>query len=754
MKVINPLQINDFDIKSFLKVILAVQLALWGAIGLDVVGLGIPILRPIIGFIYLTLVPGIIILRILNLHKLGNIETLLYAIGLSIATSMFMELFMNTAYPLFGVSGPISLVPLIITISIVVLILCVLSYVRDKNFSDPSFIDIKDVLSPLALFLCLIPFLSIFGTYLVNFHRNNILLLLLIVIISLVAILIAFDKFIPKKLYPLAVLMIAISILYHTSLISMYLVGWDICNEYFIHQLVMKNSYWDSSYPSTLNGMLSITMLPAIYSHLLNVDGVWVFKIIYPLLYSLVPLGMYRIFQKQTDDKIAFFSCFFFVSAPLFYTLMVALARQEIAELFLVLLILLMVDKGMKKINRASLSIVFGASLVVSHYALSHIYMFSLILVWPILVSMDSPTIQGLKNNLHAKFSKYKNREFINNPLSSINIAKDKTISSTFILLLIVFTLTWYIHTAGSTIFNSIVHIGDHIANTFSTDFLNPVAVEGLDSLKMEETTPLKKANEYLNVTFPFFIMVGIIKLLLKHREMKFEKEYAAFSYVMFGICIASITVAYFSTPLKSARLWHIALMFLAPFLVIGVITTFRVISRIVRVSWTNKSMEISLKALSVYFVIVLLFNTGFVYEVAEGYSGSISLSMKSMEKNTCDLGRRTIDVDYIYEQEVFSANWISKKVDRGVYAEYITCAHALLAYGMINNNLYLYNTTKIRTGRFLYLRRLNVVNDVIVFHDPKTSKPVIGNTTDISPRLEKMCEIYSNGGSEIYYCK
>jgi len=46
------------------------DLAMWGVIGLDVVGLQIPILRQLIGFIYLTFIPGIIILRILKLHKL------------------------------------------------------------------------------------------------------------------------------------------------------------------------------------------------------------------------------------------------------------------------------------------------------------------------------------------------------------------------------------------------------------------------------------------------------------------------------------------------------------------------------------------------------------------------------------------------------------------------------------------------------------------------------------------------------------
>ena len=64
---------NDWEIKKFLSVILSIQLALWGVIGLDAMGIQIPIIRQLIGFIYLTFVPGILILRILKLHNLGNI---------------------------------------------------------------------------------------------------------------------------------------------------------------------------------------------------------------------------------------------------------------------------------------------------------------------------------------------------------------------------------------------------------------------------------------------------------------------------------------------------------------------------------------------------------------------------------------------------------------------------------------------------------------------------------------------------------
>ncbi|OYT53597.1 MAG: hypothetical protein B6U72_05205, partial [Candidatus Altiarchaeales archaeon ex4484_2] len=103
MQINNPLQINDWEIKKFFKIVLVIQLMMWGAIGLDAIGLQIPIIRQFIGFIYLAFIPGIILLRILRLHKLGNIETIVYAVGLSLATLMFTGFFMNMIYPFFGI---------------------------------------------------------------------------------------------------------------------------------------------------------------------------------------------------------------------------------------------------------------------------------------------------------------------------------------------------------------------------------------------------------------------------------------------------------------------------------------------------------------------------------------------------------------------------------------------------------------------------------------------------------------------------
>ena len=63
-----------------------------------------------------------------------------------------------------------------------------------------------------------------------------------------------------------------------------------------------------------------------------------IFKVIYPILFSFVVLGLYSVFKKQTTNKIAFMSCFLFISVFMFFLEMPYLARQEIGELFVVLM--------------------------------------------------------------------------------------------------------------------------------------------------------------------------------------------------------------------------------------------------------------------------------------------------------------------------------------------------------------------------------------------------------------------------------
>jgi uncharacterized membrane protein len=121
--------------------------------------------------------------------------------------------------------------------------------------------------------------------------------------------------------------------------------------------------------------MLSIVVLAPFYHLVGGIELTWVFKIVYQLIFCLVPLGLYVLYKKQTNDKIACMACMFFMFLVTFFTEMQGLARQEIAELFLVLIMLLLMDADLDRRIMSFLVILFGIGLIVSHYGPSHIYL-------------------------------------------------------------------------------------------------------------------------------------------------------------------------------------------------------------------------------------------------------------------------------------------------------------------------------------------------------------------------------------------
>lgn len=736
MQINNPLQLNDWEIKKFLKVVLAIQLAMWGVIGLDVVGLRIPILREFVGFIYLTLIPGITILRVLKLHKLSTIETFLYSVGLSIAALMFMGLFMNTVYPYFGISRPISFTPLIITISIIVLILCILSYVRDKDFSDPSFTDVRDILSPPALFLCLIPFLAIFGTYLVNFYHTNIILMLLIIVIVAIASLVGVNRILPKKIYPLAIFVISLSLLYHHSLITLYIVCGDVLVEYHDYMMVALDGYWNLTISEGTNSMLSVTILPAIYSSLLNMDGAWLFKAFYPFIFSFVPLGLYHVYRKQTDESVAFLSIFFFLW--LFAHANIALMKQMLAEFFFMLLILLMINEKIDLTKRRALFIVFGASMVVSHYGVSYIFMFTSLFALVVLYFMKG---------------------------------ESRVFTRSSVLIYITMALSWYMYVGSGAIFENIVCIGDHIYRSIFTEFLSPEVGSGMGYLTLETVSPLHQIHKNLLLLMRFFIVIGVIQLILKwikRKELRFNPVFFAFSIVSFGICITAILVPYFSKVLGTTRLIHITDFFLAPFCVIGAEIVFKVVLKVLNMFKliSQRHVPNTKVFVSVILILLMLFNTGFIYEVTKDHPSSNSLSLEWANKQ--DVKTRTIIYsNYIQEQDVVGGKWLSKNMNNisAIYTDSKSSWALSLCdvkffpprgFGVEGKRFHttLSGNPRVPEDAYIYLGYLNVVDGIVTplrFPSRGWTEEELENITEISPLFKKKNKIYSNGGSEIY---
>ncbi|MBI5680706.1 MAG: DUF2206 domain-containing protein [Methanobacterium sp.] len=728
-------KLNDWKIKNFLIFVLVIQVMMWVLIFFD---LNIAIIKPLIGFIYLTFIPGFLILRSIQLHKLSTTKTILYAVGLSLVTVMFVGFFMNMIYPLFGMHKPISIVPLIVTMSILVLFLCVLSYIKDKEFYDQSFADRINLLSPKFLLLLLIPFLAIFGTYSVNFYHNNLILMILILIIGSIAVLVAFGK-IPKKYYPFTVFIIALSLLYSQSLISPYIWGADVAAEYYLSHLVQINAIWNPNIPWQYNGMLSVVMILPIYAIILDTNIIWIIKIIYPFFLALVPFGLYRVFKKQTSSKVAFLACFYFMSVWTFYTELLWTQRQIIAEFFLISLVLLILDEKMNDKKKLFIIILFIIALTVSHYSLTYIFILSLIFVLLASNLMDNSYYQKLKNNLLGKLNIYKNQQV---DVHSVSLKNKNKIIIIAIISFIIFAIPWYTYFSSSIVFTASINASNQIAsNISSSNFLNPQTSQGLYYLTKITVSMLHSITKYLYVITQIFITIGVLALLLKKGETKFSREYKLFAIVSFLFCIASVLVPNFSGSLDTVRVFQITLIFLAPVFVIGVLEAFKALYKIIRKSWGSRSENNVLKILSVFLVIFLLFNTGWVYEISKDpLPGSVSLSTYS------------VNFPVFNNQEVLAGNWWSEKKTNdnyNIYSDFYR--YELPGSFQWAKSVFIYNDSflTVPENSYIFLGSWNIINDKIYIH---FAAPEVGpHYIKLGRIVDGKNKIYENGGAAIW---
>lgn len=697
--------------KDFLLFILFLQLIVYATALLDV-----PVARQVIGFLYFTFIPGIVIIKLLKLDEIEWVETLLFSVGLSVAFLMLAGLLINELGPIFGISKPLSTLPLLVTLNSLVLACAFLAYYRDESVKLWSSKPLK--LSPLMLLFMVLPILSVVGTTCVNVFGNNLLLLFMMIAISLLfTIGVLSKKTLPSKLYPFAVLMIAIALLYHSSFISNYFVtlGSDITGEYFTFKATQSSAHWSSVNPylsavgwpgyGRLNAMLSVTILPTVYSSLLNIDSIWMFKMLFPLIFSLVPLGLYQIWQMYVDKKYALFSAFLFMAEATFYTEMLRLNRQMVAEVFFVLLLLVIVNRKMKSASKMICFIFFSFALVTSHYGLAEIFLF-----------------------------------FISVALISLIILKrpSKKITISMVILFFVVMFSWYIYTSRSAVFDSFLEFGDYVVHQLN-DFFNPASrgetvLKGL-GLEAPPTiwNMISRVFAYLTEAL---IVAGFLGLLTKRVRVPFDVEYFTLTILSVTFLAALILVPGLANTMNMTRFYHVLLFFLAPLCVLGAETIVNFIGK-----W---SMEVKVSILLlVVLVPYFLFQSGFVYEVTGSDSWSVPLSKHRM--STLKLYGK---LGYTDVYGVFGPQWLSNNVAIGntqICSDYYT-RNELRGYGLVYPGYVelLSNVTRVTANGVVYLSALNVNEDIVI------GESLSWNLSEIR-FLDDLNKIYTNGGNEVY---
>jgi uncharacterized membrane protein len=675
----------------------------------------IPVARQIVVFIYLTFIPGLIILRLLKVKELDVLEMILLSMGLSISFSMLAGLFINEVYVLFSLSNPLSLMPLLITFNVFSIFGTLTIIRRDKEM---KLIDIKNIRQIMfSVPFILLPFLSIAGTMWVNIFGNNIFLLLLIIVIAALFILgVISRKFPSLNLNAPLILVVALSLLYHTSLISNYIVplGSDVPVEYAVFKITETNAKWSHVFLlpqhigyGRLNSMLSITILPTIYSKLLNVNPTWIYKILYPSLFSFVPLILFKLWQRNLGNMKAFVATFLIMAQNTFYTEIVGLNRQMIGELFLALVLLVTMKSELKRLQKITFFIIFSFALIVSHYAIAEIFLLFLcfVLIYSFIIKRQT-----------------------------------RNITVVMVVLLSVMVFVWYIFISNSTVFDSLISYGNYVYSQLG-EFFN-IESRGQVVLLGLGLEPPPNIWNYLSRMFAYvteaFIAIGFIGLTTRRVKSNFSRE--EYSLILIAIIFLSalILVPGLANTMNMTRFYHVLLFFLSPLFVVGAEFMVKFLFK------HRKEFGFSILVLAI-LVPYFLFQTGFVYEVVKNQSWSLPLSGYRMNPIFLKWAMKYFD-----ESEVVGAIWMSKYVvsnNSMTYADAISTSSLLNGYGMMIYGLNmgrLSNVTSFIHGSYIYVNKLNVVNNVVI------TDTYLLNTSSLKI-FDFSSKIYSNGECEVY---
>jgi uncharacterized membrane protein len=474
-----------------------------------------------------------------------------------------------------------------------------------------------------------------------NYYNNNWLLLVLLCIIPLIVLYVGFFQ--PSnRLIPVAVFVISIALLFHVSLLTSHLVGWDVQYESYVSKLVIENAHWDIAIPGdTYNTALSVAMLAPILSLLSGLDLTAVYKVIYPLLYSLVPLGLYEIYRRQTDERIAFFSVVFFMSSYTFFVLMPQLAKQSIGEIFVVMFMLLIFSVQMKEEKKAVLLIISIFAITVSHYGIS--YLFGLLLLIILVGEYVKRIRVGRSANDQNNTPEKKATALINKDGNSSD-SRIK-IAYTFGLLYLVFVLAWYLFSTNTSSFASAVTITHQISSNLGQSF-NPSVAEGTSLLLSAQPSLLHEITWYLNIISQALVALGLAVCILKINKKRIDSTYLYFSIGAFGLLAAATLLPYLGRSFNTIRLYHFALLVLSVFVVIGWVGIADLMRR-AHLNVKPRYLTIWTKCFSVFLVLLLLFNSGIIYEIT--HDGPTSFSLNA-----------SLDYPLFTDGDVSSATWIA----------------------------------------------------------------------------------------------
>jgi len=529
-------------------------------------------------------------------------------------------------------------------------------------------------------------------------------------------------------IFEILVWSVSLSLILSTASFSQYLWGWDIQREFAIFQQVSRTGVWNFGNDFIYNSSISISILPAMVQALTGLDGQDVFKFIYPLVFSIVPVVLYKIYRRFSSPKAAFLSVFLVMSYYPFYNELVHIGKQMIAELLMVLLLWILVSE----VNEKSLGVVgallLSVGLITSHYTLAYIWF-----------------------------------AFVAFSLVTSRITRKVVAASTWVMVVVfgVMTLAWYAFVASGAALNTFVGWLSNVIQGITQDFFNPSTrpEEALQAAGLTAWTPglLHELFRLTNYIVPLCIVVGFIAFVYKRKKSPAERKMLPLMTIALVFLVSAIILPSFEG-IPFSRIYHLSLLFCSPCFVIGAelpimwgrraCTSLSHYLPVFHLRFSSRGKIIAATILFSYF----LFTSGWVW------AASLDPKPTSIVLDSRRMAAEPVKTDYLYYQDVDlptdvnGAFWLRSYGENGprYCADYVSRFHVLYAYAEFDSSQSQLLRYCDLSKSYIFLSELNVLHAVGVdFQEPYGTPLFYQFSTNIFTNSSN--RLYSNGGTAIY---
>ena len=662
------------------------------------------IYKPLLG-VYLLLIPGALLLALMKEIKILNLHFFLYSIGLSIAIIEITGVLTNFILLFFHINRPLSEYYIMWSFILVVFILITVSWIISRRqYSEPKIIELLRISSLSKLNFILVLVLVLLMTITASFILNEygIIVPSYITFLCIMALVIMTLKF-PPEIYPALAFFMSLTLLYHTSLVSGYLWGRDIFNEFYIVNLVIKNGKWiPSIINDPLNSALSITILPVYFSNILDISVVYVFKIIYPLILAVASPALYELYSTFFEKRYSIFSVFLIIFSITYYAEIPQMARVMVAELFLALFLLSLITD-----NDYKLAIIFGLFLMLSHYSTFYFIFFELTIAIIITIFIKSPSRLQL----------------------------------TIVGMLSILSLSWFAVTSRGFVLKKVTR---YLILIIKDTILLPKQL--LFEHKIIKTSPVHivsmKSPLLIQITkgayalIALLLIVGVFDINLKKTNIEGENNKGYLLFYLLGVVNLCLIIALVLVPpvartITSTRVFHLVLFISAPFVLKGAKKIIYHISR-----FKNYDYEI----ISVGLVIFLILSSGVLASFTKTPYDDTSIAF---QPNT-DWAKFNLG-------EIYAAQWVTtfwdKKGVKFLYAD----TYGWVLPGAFNWPHCSKFPSKLRIARtsYIFLRTWNIEHKNILYGSGRITGGEYIPLSRISKYLND--KIYSDNMAEVY---